>query len=106
MVLMPFLYIVLGYFIGKIWGNTTKYISYILINILIPTVVFFTILTYSGSILYIIIISYAFSLCMYFISKYLFKKNLTTAKSSHIISVNTIFSLVLLLFVGVYIQYL
>ena len=73
--MIPFLYILLGYFIGSIWDNATKYISFILINILIPTVVFITILTYNGNIIHIIIISYLFSLIMYFISKLLFKKN-------------------------------
>ena len=74
-IMIPFLYIILGYLIGRIWSNASKYISYILINLLIPTVVFITILTYNGSIIHIIIISYLFSLTMYYISKFLFNKN-------------------------------
>ncbi len=50
-IMIPFLYIILGYLIGRIWSNASKYISYILINLLIPTVVFIIILTYNGSIM-------------------------------------------------------
>jgi malate permease and related proteins len=73
--MIPFLYILLGYAISSIWDNATKYISFVLINILIPSVVFITILTYNGNIIHIVLISYLFSLIIYFISKLLFKKN-------------------------------
>ena len=74
-ILIPFSYILLGYIVGKLWDNSSKYLSYLLINIFIPIVVLMTILSYSGSILHIIILSYTFSLIMYKIADYLYIKH-------------------------------
>ena len=63
-ILIPFSYILLGYIIGKVWVNSSKYLSFLLINIFIPIVILMTILSYSGNILHIILLTYTFSLIM------------------------------------------
>lgn len=68
-VFIPFLYILFGYILGAFSTKLSKYASFILINILIPIVVFTTIMTYEGAIFQIIIASFLFSVIMYYIAK-------------------------------------
>ena len=75
-ILIPFLYILLGYIIGKLWESSSKVFSFLLINIFIPIVVIITIVSYKGSVFHIIALSYIFSLLMYKIASYLYSKNI------------------------------
>lgn len=74
-ILIPFSYIFLGFIVGKLWKNSSKYLSYLLINIFIPIVILMTILSYQGNIFHIILLSYLFSLIMYKIADYLYTKH-------------------------------
>jgi|GEM_PF-1827364 len=74
-ILIPFSYILLGYIVGTIWENSSKYLSYLLINIFIPIVILMTILSYSGNIAFLIMLSFTFSLIMYKIADYLYIKH-------------------------------
>jgi len=76
--LIPFLYIVLGVFIGKLWYNSFKYISYILVNIIIPIVIVMTIVSYKGNVIHIVGLSYIFSLTMYKIATFIYAKETNT----------------------------
>lgn len=71
-IFIPFLYIFLSYILGRFSDNLSKYASFILINILIPVVVFTTIMTYKGAIFQIVLGSFLFSVLMYYLAKKLY----------------------------------
>lgn len=73
--LIPFSYILFGFIFGKIWKNSSHYLSSLLINIFIPIVVLMTILSYKGNIFHIVLLSYTFSLIMYKVADYIYTKH-------------------------------
>lgn len=74
-IFIPIAYIFLGYLIGKYGKDLTRLTSCILINLLIPIVVFATIVTYEGNIFYIIAASFTFSILMYFMGNLFYRGN-------------------------------
>ena len=71
-IFIPFLYIICGYILGIYWKKSSQCISFLLINIFIPIVIFLTLVKYDNEIYQIIILSIVFSISMYLLSSRLF----------------------------------
>lgn len=74
-IMIPFLYIIFGYILGKYWEKGRMISSFILMNILIPTVVFLTLFSYKDTVIHIILLSFSFSSLMYFFANFVYRKN-------------------------------
>ena len=68
-----FFYVLFGYFLAKIWKEATVYISAILINFLVPVVIFFTIIKTQKDMIYVVT-SCIFCISMYLLSRFFIKK--------------------------------